>query len=90
MLRGDHGDEEKTVMHFEGDTKPMVLNKTNASLLPVLTGAHTAGEAVGRQIIVYNDVTVAFGGRITGGLRIRKATGSNGKPAPEFDDEIPF
>ena len=73
---GDDDFESKTVMHFEGSTKPMILNRTNAQLLGVATGVRTVGEAIGRQIVVFADPTIAFGGRVVGGLRIRKAPGS--------------
>jgi hypothetical protein len=91
-LESDDGNEEKTVMHFIEDFKPMVLNRTNAQLVGVCTGAKTAGEAKGKQIVVFNDPTIAFGGKITGGLRIKKVTGSpklvtgNGKS----EEEIPW
>ena len=74
-LKSDEGDEEKTVMYFEEDYKPMILNRTNAQLLPICTGAANAGQARGRQIVVYNDPTVGFGGRITGGVRLKKVPG---------------
>lgn len=96
MVKGDDGDEEKTVLHFVEDVKPMILNRTNAQLLAVVTGAKIAGEAKGKQIVVYNDPTVGFGGKITGGIRIKKIAGTPKpmpaapKPAGEPDDDIPF
>lgn len=75
-LESDDGNEEKTVMHFIEDFKPMVLNRTNAQLVGVCTGARTAGEARGKQIVVFNDPTISFGGKITGGLRIKKVAGA--------------
>jgi hypothetical protein len=88
-LKSDDGDEEKMVLHFVEDVKPMVINRTNAQLIGVCTGAKTAGEAKGKQIVVYNDATVSFGGKITGGLRIKKVTGTpklvNGKGQDETD-----
>ena len=93
VLKGDDGDEEKTVMHFVEDVKPMIVNRTNAQLLAICTGAATAGDAKGKQIVVYNDATVGFGGRITGGLRLKKVAGApaaapKGAPAasPDPDD----
>ena len=95
-VKGDEGDEDKVVMHFVEDVKPMILNKTNSSLLAVCTGVRTAGEAKGKQIVVYDDPTISFGGRITGGLRIKKVPGAP-KAAPkgaaagvDFNDEVPF
>lgn len=80
ILEADGTQEEKTVMHFVEDLKPMVLNRTNAQLVAVATGAKTAGDARGKQIVVYNDPTVGFGGKITGGIRIKKLAGAP-KPA---------
>ncbi len=85
-LKSDDGEEDKTVLHFVEDVKPMVLNRTNAQLVGVATGAKTAGEARGKQIVVFNDPTVSFGGKITGGLRIKKIAGQP-KAAPKVKDE---
>lgn len=75
-IESDEGNEDKMVMHFVEDVKPMVLNRTNSQLVSVATGANKVGDAKGKQIIVYNDPTVGFGGKITGGLRIRKIGGA--------------
>lgn len=99
VLKSDDGDEEKTVMYFEEDLKPMILNRTNAQLLPIVTGAKTAGEAKGKKVVVYNDATISFGGKITGGLRVKKIAGAPKSPkaapvAPTLDDDsddsVPF
>lgn len=85
-LESDHGAEVKTVLHFT-DGKPMVLNQTNKELLKVVLKAATVGDLMGKTVNVFNDPTVSFGGRVTGGIRIRKAIpGSD--PAP--NDNIPF
>lgn len=95
-LETDEGNEDKMVMHFMEDVKPMVLNRTNAQLVGVVTGAKTAGDARGKSVVVYNDPTVGFGGKITGGLRIKKVANAP-RPAPprtnvngDPDDGIPF
>src|SRR5690348_16681740 len=59
-LKGDDGEEDKMVLHFVEDVKPMVLNRTNAKLVSIATGAKVVGEAKGKQIVVYNDPTIAF------------------------------
>lgn len=86
QIKGDDGDEQKMVLHFVEDVKPLIVNRTNAQLIGVCTGAKTAGEARGKQIVVYNDLTVSFGGKITGGLRIKKIAGAP-KNAPAKVDE---
>ncbi len=89
-LKNDDGEELKTVLHFHEDVKPMVINRTNAQLIGIATGAKTAGEARGKKIVVFNDPTVGFGGKITGGLRIKKVAGEP-KPVatrePGSDDD---
>ena len=91
-LDGDEGSEDKMILHFKEDVKPMVLNRTNAQLIAVATGANKTGDAIGKQIVVYNDPTIAFGGKITGGLRIKKLTGAPRQAAQaNFDDSsVPF
>jgi len=93
-LETDDGNEDKMVLHFMEDVKPMVLNRTNAQLVGVATGAKIAGDAKGKQIVVYNDPTVSFGGKITGGLRIKKVAGAPKAASPKAgdfeDDGIPF
>ena len=86
-IKGDEGEEDKVILYFEEDVKPMVLNRTNSQLISVCTGAKNTGEAKGREIVVYNDPTVGFGGKITGGLRIKKVSGTPkpARSAPTFD-----
>jgi hypothetical protein len=95
-LKTDQGDETKVVMYFmEEGYKPMVLNTTNATILGKITGCQTAGEARGKQVVVYDDPTVSFGGKNTGGLRLKKVQGAPSapkqaaKPDP-FAEEAPF
>lgn len=94
-LKSDEGDEDKMVMHFVENVKPMVVNRTNAQLIGVATGVKVAGEARGKKIVVFNDPTVGFGGKITGGLRIKKVTGAPrpamaGSSDDNFNDAVPF
>jgi hypothetical protein len=84
-IKTDDGDEDKMVMYFEEDYKPMIVNRTNAQLIGIATGAQTVGEARGKQVIVYNDPTVGFGGKITGGIRIKKLAGSPKQAAKSMD-----
>lgn len=99
---GDDAAEDKVICYFKEFDKGMVLNKTNASLIPICTGARTAGEARGKQLVLYVDPTVSYGGKIVGGLRLKKVPGAPKAPRavarpperePGSDDdlgEIPF
>jgi hypothetical protein len=93
-LEGDHGTENRTVLYFNGDLKPLVLNQTNKELLKAVTGATTVGEVKGKAIVLFNDNTIMFGGKMVGGIRIRAAqqdTPPGLTSGPELDTgSIPF
>ena len=81
--------EKRTVLRFHGDTKPLILNQTNKELLKVATKATTIGGVKEKQIVLYNDETIMFGGKMTGGIRLR-APKQKALPEPDFAEEIPF
>lgn len=89
-IEADGEQKKKAVMYFVENLKPMVLNVTNRELIKLATGARNSGEARGKKIVVYNDPSVPYAGKIVGGLRIRKAQGQP-KPAAAVDtDDVPF
>ena len=82
-------DEHKWLMHFrETDAKPMVLNPTNVQLLKLALGVGSPGKAIGKRVTVFNDPTVSFGGKLTGGVRIRSAAQSEGNDFDDFGDVL--
>lgn len=91
--RDDGSKEEKTCVHWVENVRPMVLGPTTAEQLRDATGATVAREAKGKQVVAFADRTVMFGGKRTGGLRIKRIPGAPrtpGKPAaaPESDDSF--
>ena len=62
--------ESKWVMTFEGD-RCLGLNKTNLALLAKWFGKRASAWR-GKQVTVYRDESIQFGGRLVGGLRVRK------------------
>jgi hypothetical protein len=93
----DQPEELKWTILFKELDKPMVLNSTNIQLLTKALGTDETDEWVGKQVVVYNDPNVSFGGKITGGVRIR-APKKKAAPtetateaaAADYDDDIPF
>lgn len=85
--QGENADQ-RCIMGFVEDVKPMVVNKTNMRRIKHITGAETTGQARGKKINVYSDPLVEFGGKLVGGLRIRQA--AEQAPASDFPDDIPF
>lgn len=65
--------EMKWLAHFNEFDKPMVLNSTNIQLMAKACGSDDTDDWIGKEIIVYTDPNVSFGGELVGGLRIKKA-----------------
>ena len=65
-------EEEKRVLTFT-DERRLSLNKTNLRLCAKWFGTKARAWA-DQVIVVYLDESVSFGGRLTGGLRVRKPT----------------
>lgn len=103
-LKNDDGtSESKWCMHFEEFDRGLLLNKTNIRLVASFLGNDTSAW-MGRKVVIYNDPSVAFGGRVVGGIRLRApknqapapqpaATAPASAPAGAFDDmesDLPF
>ena len=93
----DQPEEMKWTMFFKELDKPMVLNSTNIQLLCKVLDTDETDEWIGKEIVVFNDQNVSFGGKITGGIRIRAPKKQALTPEEEkiamttaFDDDIPF
>lgn len=101
---GDQPDN-KWAVRFQEFNKPMLLNSTNIKLLEKACGSDDTDDWIGKEVIVYTDESVSFGGQVVGGLRIRrqelaptrKATPSPARTASapsaslaEMDDDVPF
>lgn len=97
----DDAPEMKWTMSFIELSKPMVMNSTNLQLAAQALGSDDTDHWIGKQIVLYNDPSVQFQGKLIGGIRIRapkKRPGAQAAPAPatvateeDFDDsDIPF
>lgn len=87
----------KWAMHLKELDKPMIVNPTNGQLIAQITGSEESEEWNGQQIVLYKEPNVSYGGKLTGGIRVRAPKKQNGTASkrppvqeePE-DDEIPF
>jgi hypothetical protein len=59
--------------------KPMVLNSTNGQIIAQITKSEDTDHWTGQKIVLYDDPTVSFGGKLTGGIRVRAP---RNQPAP--------
>jgi hypothetical protein len=65
--------EMKWCMAFREFDKPMILNSTNAQLTAKFLGSEETEDWVGKQVVLYDDPTVSYGGELVGGIRVRRA-----------------
>jgi len=49
----------------------MVLNLTNGKLIAIVTGSEETDDWIGKKITLWNDPTVSFGDKMTGGIRVQ-------------------
>lgn len=78
----DKPEEMKWCVHFKETAKPMVLGPTNLQLMKGALGISKPADAIGRQIVVFNDPSVSYAGKLTGGIRLRAARVRQADPAP--------
>jgi hypothetical protein len=76
--------EMKWVLHFDQFEKPMVLNSTNGQIIGKITGIEDDIEVgwIGKQVVLYNDPNVSFGGKLMGGIRVRAIRKTTAKVNP--------
>ncbi len=73
--------EHKFCLTFEETDKPLVLNSTNMHLCVGIFGSEETDDWRGQRVVLYTDPTIAFGGKIVGGIRVRKPKGQAAAPA---------
>lgn len=89
----DKPKEMKWVVHFHELDRGMVLNPTNIQLLKVAVGSNDPDQAVGKKIVVFTDPTIAYAGKITGGLRVRAPMNQQlgvEEPEPATAEDVPY
>ena len=71
VARDDDAEEKKWLIHFAEFDRPMVLNSTNIQLMAKACHSDDTDDWIGKEVIVYTDPNISFGGKVVGGLRIR-------------------
>ena len=64
-------EDMKWCMYFRESEKPMVLNSTNGQIIAAFTGSEDSEGWIGKQVVLYHDPNVSFGGKLVGGIRCR-------------------
>lgn len=89
--------EDKPVLHFQGDVKAMVLNRTNSITIAALYGDDT-DHWIGKQLVLFS-TKVQFQSRLVDAIRVRAPKQQAAAPAPPPppappqempEDDVPF
>jgi|TARA_R110000765_G_C18643842_1_gene574629 hypothetical protein len=84
-------DESKWVLRVEGESKPLILNSTNVLRLVAVMGTDETDDWVGRNVVLYNDPTITYGGSVTGGCRVKAVKSKKRAAIGEKDlTDVPF
>lgn len=96
LAKDGEAPEMKYILQFSENLKPMVLNLTNGKLIAIVTGQEDTDNWVGKQITLWNDPTVSFGDKMTGGIRVQLpqaaavAAPMSENPAAGMEGNAPF
>jgi hypothetical protein len=63
--------EMRWAMNFKELEKPLILNSTNGQIIAAISGSEESDDWIGKKIVLYNDPNIFFGGKMTGGIRVR-------------------
>ena len=91
----DGGSETKWILYLS-DLKPLIMNATNIRRAVAAFGTAEVNDWGGKPIIVFDDDSVEFGGKVVGGVRLRavpakaKSKAKSKSTKPTDVDEIPF
>lgn len=67
----DKPEDMKWVLWFNELDKPLVLNQTNGTIMSHIAKSEEFSDWVGKEVEIYFDPTVMFGGEMKGGIRLR-------------------
>lgn len=89
VARDDEDPEYRWTIKFQEFAKPMVLNVTNLKRLAKALGDDT-DEWMGKQVVIYVDPDIEFGGNVVGGIRIKAARNpaNKARAALKGDDDF--
>ena len=72
----------------------MVLNKTNIKIAEKVFGSDNTDDWLGKEIVIFTDDNVTFGGELVGGLRFKGQEKAPQKAQPrkfsDIESDIPF
>jgi len=93
IAKEDAAPEYKWAIRFKEFQKPMILNTTNIKIAEKVFGSDDTDDWIEKEIVLFTDDNVTFGGELVGGLRFKGQEKAPTKPSGKFEDmkdDIPF
>lgn len=94
IAKEDAEPEYKWAIKFAEFDKPMILNVTNMKIAAKVLGSTNTDDWAGKEIVLYFDENVTFGGELVGGLRFKRKEPEPKKAATKglvgMKDDVPF
>ena len=88
VARDDEDADYKWTIKFHEFAKPMVANPTNLKRLAKYLG-DDSDDWIGNSVVVFVDPDIEFGGKVTGGLRIKGVKHpASGAKKPSGEDDV--
>lgn len=88
VAKEDDAPQNKYVLFFKETDKGLVLNATNGQLIADIVGSPDLDQWEGKKVVLFNDPSVFYAGKKTGGVRVRAPkSGGKGKAVPEEKPE---
>lgn len=72
--------ENKWILYFTEEHKGLVLNAVNAQLAAQALGSDETDDWIGKKLVLYQDRTITYGGKLVGGIRVRAPRLAPAKP----------
>ena len=90
----DKAEEMKWMVRFKEFPKPMVLNSTNIRMLAKICGSEDSDDWIGKEVVLWVDENVTFGGEVVGGLRVKSSVPAQAPKRlntfADMKDDVPF
>ena len=96
VARADDEPEIKWIFVFKELDRPVVMNQTNLELIGDALNTDDSNDFAGREITLWDDPSVKFGGKRVGGIRVREVREGDESPPQkprdmtDDDDEVPW
>jgi len=81
MAMRDQQPEYKVCLHFAESDKPLAMNNSNLQMVAKICGSEKSEDWAGKQIVIYCDDSIAYQGKMVGGIRCR-ASRKPANPVP--------